>query len=279
LAIIPVVRSGYFRVARRVILINSVRNAVNAPSRVVYSPAGVARSAFRRSGAFTLVELLTVLAIVAVLTALLIPAVGRVLHNARRAQAASNMRQIALAYSTYANTSGQPRVLTAATVYDWALALARDGGINEATLYFNGDDPLVAVSAVKRPMMVAFNDGSGNWSINPDFEAFPLSVSVVGGLAPDANPSTTPVAWSRGLQSDGTWSGPGAALPSAWNGEGGHVAFLDGHVEWFSDLRGEDGDGVLVNYVTKRPTANILEAINSTATVLSGTGHQGATAP
>ncbi|MBN1404809.1 MAG: type II secretion system protein [Opitutales bacterium] len=223
----------------------------------------------RKTHAFSLVELLTVLAIVAVLTAALVPAVGRVLHNARRSQAGENLRQIALAYSTYTSQSGVPRTLSATTIYDWALALAKDGGINEASLYYNGDDPLVSSSSKTHPAVVAFNDGSGNWTINPDFDGFPLSICVVSGLAPAANPSTTPVAWSRGLQTDGTWAGPSDASQSAWDGEGGHVAYLDGHVVWYSDLKGEDGNGVLVDYITKRPTANINDAINSTATVLS----------
>jgi len=264
---------GYFRVAPRLFPVKMELIAVSMPFSAGSSPLSSAEAApvRRRMRAFTLVELLTVLAIVAVLTAALIPAVGRVLHNARRSQAGSNLRQIALAYSAYINESGQPRTLTETTVYGWALALAEEGGINEATLYYSGDDPLVAASALKRPIVVAFNDGSGNWSINPDFEGFPLSISLVSGLAPDANPSTTPIAWTRGLQTDGTWAGSAAVVPSAWNGEGGHVAFLDGHVEWFRNLQGDDGNGVLVNYITKRPTANILEALNSTATVLSST--------
>jgi prepilin-type N-terminal cleavage/methylation domain-containing protein/prepilin-type processing-associated H-X9-DG protein len=222
-----------------------------------------------RSRAFTLVELLTVLAIVAVLTAVLIPAVGKVLHNARRTQSGANLRQIAIAYATYSSENGQPCTLVATTVYDWALALARDGGINEANLYYFEDDPLVAASTAARPKSVAFNDGKGTWTINPDFDGFPLSVTVVSGIAPDANPSTTPIAWTRGLQTDGTWSGPAAATPGAWNGEGGFIAFLDGHVEWYRTLTDDNGNGVLVNYITKRPTANYTEAINATATVLA----------
>ncbi|HNX04557.1 MAG TPA: type II secretion system protein [Opitutales bacterium] len=52
----------------------------------------------RRSRAFTLVELLAVLGVIAILTAAIVPAVGKVLHNARRAQQGANLRQIAIAY-------------------------------------------------------------------------------------------------------------------------------------------------------------------------------------
>ena len=231
------------------------------------SLCGAARS-HGRAKAFTLVELLTVLAIIAVLTAVLIPSVGKVLHNARRTQAGANLRQIALAYSIYTSEGGQPRALTATTIYDWALTLAEEGDINEAELYYFNDDPLVAQSTATHPKAVAYSDGKGTWTINPDFDGFPLSYAVVSGLAPDASPSTTPIAWTRGLQSDGTWKGVTEAVPSGWNGEGGHIAFADGHVEWYRNLKGDDGNGVLMNYTTKRPTYNINDAINSTAKIL-----------
>jgi len=59
----------------------------------------------RKHGAagFTLVELLVVVAILALLAAIIFPAFGRVRENARRASCASNMKQIGLALSMYVN--------------------------------------------------------------------------------------------------------------------------------------------------------------------------------
>lgn len=51
--------------------------------------------------AFTLIELLTVIAIIGILASILIPVVGSVRENAKRVQCASNMRQAALAMLTY----------------------------------------------------------------------------------------------------------------------------------------------------------------------------------
>ncbi len=53
--------------------------------------------------AFTLIELLTVIAIIGVLAAILIPTVGAVRLQAKQAQCTSNLRQIGLAIAAYAD--------------------------------------------------------------------------------------------------------------------------------------------------------------------------------
>lgn len=53
--------------------------------------------------AFTLIELLTVIAIIGILAAIIIPVVGRVRESARVAQCSSNIRQIGMALNLYAN--------------------------------------------------------------------------------------------------------------------------------------------------------------------------------
>ncbi|WP_309400324.1 type II secretion system protein [Cerasicoccus maritimus] len=57
--------------------------------------------------AFTLVELLTVIAIVGILSSILIVAVGEVRFTAQKSQSASNIRQLANANLLYANDHGE----------------------------------------------------------------------------------------------------------------------------------------------------------------------------
>lgn len=54
-----------------------------------------------RTGAFTLIELLTVIAIVAMLSAILFPVFSRARENARRSACQSNLRQVGLGIAQY----------------------------------------------------------------------------------------------------------------------------------------------------------------------------------
>ena len=67
---------------------------------------GLRPSTVRRECAFTLVELLVVIAVIAILASLLLPAVTNAVESGRMAKCTSNIRQMALALTMYADDQG-----------------------------------------------------------------------------------------------------------------------------------------------------------------------------
>jgi prepilin-type N-terminal cleavage/methylation domain-containing protein/prepilin-type processing-associated H-X9-DG protein len=88
--------------------------------------ANPARISPRSRGGFTLIELLVVIAIIAILAALLLPALGRAKEKAKRINCTSNLRQFALACRLYAddNNSKFPPITRGSWAWDMDVTVA-----------------------------------------------------------------------------------------------------------------------------------------------------------
>lgn len=203
-----------------------------------------ALSALPKRG-FTLIELLAVIAIIGILSAILIPTIGVVRKSASKTTSASNLRQIALGYSAFSTAGSRIRSIKsgdwvagsalAANSSEWAQVLADLGELNDAALYFIESAKDVALlDSIPQTILDDANTQTDTWSAASNA----ISYDAATQISPNARSAITPLIWTKGIAGNSsTWS-----PTSPWQGEGGHIAFLDGHVVFYKELTGELSD-------------------------------------
>jgi prepilin-type N-terminal cleavage/methylation domain-containing protein len=218
--------------------------------------------ATKRNG-FSLIELLMVLGVMAILMGMLVPSVGVIRQKAQRMATAQKLRQVGLAVATFQSVTG--RSLSGSDIGDWMGRLARETGVREGELFIFEEDPLLAGIGDSIPPVLVERAPDGQWEEIAGFEDWPIGIAVASGISIMAPPSTTPVAWTRGLMTSGQWQDFNGQRPGIYGAEGGYIVFLDGHVEFHRDLA-RDG-GQLVSFAEGRRTADIGEAVGPGVTV------------
>ena len=146
---------------------------------------------------------------------------------------------------------------TALNVWQFAQLLAENNPEDlNSTVWQSRIDPASApINDKPIPVLAKGKEGEPS-RINPDFLRIKPSIAVALGTLNASMPSTTPIAWTRGLQLDGTW-----AKHSPYGSNGGYIAFVSGDVQFYHNLT--DDGGRLARFDGKGKTANILEALPS----------------
>jgi prepilin-type N-terminal cleavage/methylation domain-containing protein/prepilin-type processing-associated H-X9-DG protein len=196
----------------------------------------------KRRESFTLLEVLVVLAIIAVLAAFLMPALSGARERSRRIKCLDQLRHAGAALILYAEESGGWYPVVAAMEFDYAdteftskhLRLLDKALDNQGTMFACPSDKRVALTNSLQGLTHANN-----------------SYCYVAHLTSDASPRV-PALFDQGIVID-TW--PNTALlyhlhglaweadpayPSNHGTDGGHMVFCDGHVEFartFPDYR------------------------------------------
>lgn len=196
----------------------------------------------QRDYAFTLVEMLVVIAIIGILAALLLPALERAQARAQRIACVNGLRQIGLASHVFANDHGGKLPTQVSTNDGGSLEFVRAGYQIPGTFYFSFKDLRPLAGALVTPSLFACPVDLARWPAT-NFNLFSnTNLSYDVGIAADANDPRLMLAADRGLPTSGTNGYTLQHLPAPasprWvgaHGRNGNILFADGHVELSSD--------------------------------------------
>ncbi len=168
------------------------------------------RQPYRRASAFTLIELLVVISIIALLIALLLPALSRARESAHMVRCLSNTRQIGTAMAAYVNDHRQvpPPLYTGwgAGSKFWA---------DDLMPYFNSGEGYECPSSTgenalgvrDRPFKGSPPQGAGEGMIGPDatapFGVFDYAMNYESFGRADYGPGNK---WGREVSMEGPWT-------------------------------------------------------------------------
>jgi prepilin-type processing-associated H-X9-DG protein/prepilin-type N-terminal cleavage/methylation domain-containing protein len=189
-----------------------------------------------REAGFTLVELLVVIATIAILAALLLPTLSRAKENARQTKCASNLRQIALGVFIYADEQndtfpdqpGDGRPVRAAggdgkNYYDLLMPALDNSHVWDCPSAHLTEAGHVGYMSYHMNGLIITTNGLKTGAVTQP--SFTLLMNDAGEKR----------RWDRAFLRPNQLGDYSYDLPISNHKGGGNVAFVDGHVTWFHD--------------------------------------------